>query len=106
DVTTTTSDDPCSCGETPPRAPDAIDLVNNPAAFSTDLGGGRCVNLNTPNRVLEEFSYFKVVRTTQPDVKGVTPTRPPFVPPRLVAELAQLSEPPTALRAAVRTAKL
>jgi hypothetical protein len=87
-----TQDDSCSCDEVPPRTPDAIDLVNNPSAFSTDLGGGQCVNLNTPNRVLEEFSYFKVVRTTQPEVKGLTPTRPPFLPPRLVTELVQLAD--------------
>lgn len=87
-------EDPCSCDAAPPRAPDAIDLVSNSAAYSTDLGGGRCVNLNTPNRVLEEFSYFKVVRTTQPEVKGLTPTRPPFLPPRVVAELTDLVAEP------------
>lgn len=89
--------DPCSCHALPPRTPDAIDLVSNPAAFSTDLGGGRCVNLNTPNRVLEEFSYFKVVRTTQPEIKGLTPTRPPFLPPRVVAELVDLAAEPVQL---------
>ncbi|KUH83210.1 MULTISPECIES: alpha/beta hydrolase [unclassified Mycobacterium] len=90
----TSDEDPCSCHASPPRAPDAVDLVSNSATFSTDLGGGRCVNLNTPNRVLEEFSYFKVVRTTQPEVKGVTPTRPPILPPRIVSELVDLVAEP------------
>lgn len=86
--------DPCSCNAAVPRTPDALDLVNNPAAFSTDLGGGRCVDLNTPNRVLEEFSYFKVVRTTQPEIKGLTPSRPPFLPPSVVTELSGLALQP------------
>ncbi len=55
----------CECpgGTAPPRAPDPEDLVANPEAFAQDLGGA-CVDLTTPNRVLEEFSYFLAVRTT------------------------------------------
>ncbi len=62
---------PECCADTAPRAPDPQDLTANPSAFSQDLGG-RCVDLTTPNRALEEFSYFMAVRTTEPTVKGVT----------------------------------
>ena len=61
----------CECDAPTPRAPDPDDLVASPESFSQDLGGG-CVDLTTPNRVLEEFSYFTVVRTTEPEISGLT----------------------------------
>jgi hypothetical protein len=48
-----------------------VDLTANPNAFSQDLGG-TCTDLTTPNRTLEEFSYFTVVRTSEPKIRGVT----------------------------------
>ena len=67
----------CSSDAPPPVAPGAADLAADPAAYAQDLGGG-CVNLTTPNRVLEEFIYTMVVRTTDPQMRGVTlpPDRP------------------------------
>jgi hypothetical protein len=50
------------------------------------------VNLNTPNRVLEEFAYQKVVRTTRPEKKGPTPPRRKFVPGILISELTKIAE--------------
>ena len=55
-----------------PNLPDSEDLVNS-NAFSQDIGG-KCVDFTIPNRTLEEFSYFHTVRTTQPEIRGVTIT--------------------------------
>lgn len=68
----------CACQELPtPRLPDAEDLVSSPA-FSDDLGQ-RCVDFTTPNRALEEFSFYQVVRTTEPEFKKVPFTHPPLL---------------------------
>jgi hypothetical protein len=67
----------------PPRAPDPEDRVNSPETFSSDIGGGRCVDFTTPNRVLEEFSFFKVVRTTEPAIRGTTVVDPKPLPPNI-----------------------
>lgn len=72
----------------PGLAPMPADLTNNPAAYSQDLGGG-CVDLTTPNRTVEEFIYTMVVRTSEPDVKGVTLGVRRMVPPRLVGRLIE-----------------
>lgn len=66
----------CDCAMEPPRNPDAEDLVNS-TAYSSD--GGHCVDITTPNRVLEEFDYYAVVRTTEPAIKGLTIKDPPKV---------------------------
>lgn len=67
------------CGSMVPRDPDTQDLVNSPGTYSDDVGGGHCVDITKPNRVLEEFDYFTVVRTTEPEIKGLTVTEPPKV---------------------------
>jgi hypothetical protein len=59
----------CAPGGIVPRAPDADDLAHANGVFSQDLGGGRCVDFTKPERVLEEYSYQFVVRTTDPVVK-------------------------------------
>ena len=84
-------DDPCSCDDVPPTAPEPADLAANPAAFSQDLGGG-CVDLTVPNRVLEEFAYFLAVRTSEPEIKGLTLDEPVPVPAGVSATLAQAIE--------------
>jgi hypothetical protein len=86
----------CDCKVAPPRAPDPADLTANPAAFSQDLNGG-CVDLTTPNRALEEFSYFLVVRTSEPSVKGVTLGVRRKVPRDLLVDLLGVSIASTAL---------
>jgi GH25 family lysozyme M1 (1,4-beta-N-acetylmuramidase) len=60
----------CDCLSPVPRAPDSEDLLNSPDAYSADLGG-RCVDFTVPNRALEEFSFYTVVRTTEPSIKGL-----------------------------------
>lgn len=81
--------DDCDCeAPAPPRGPDALDLARSPA-FAADLGGG-CVELTVPNRTLEEVSFHAVVRTTQPEIKGLTIPDPDAVPGRLVSALADL----------------
>jgi hypothetical protein len=65
--------------ERPPAVPEPADLTRNPAAFSQDLGRG-CLNLTAPNRTVEEFIYTLVVRTSEPDVKGLTLSEHATVP--------------------------
>ena len=89
----------CACDETPPRAPDAGDLTRNPEAFSQDLGGG-CVELTVPNRTLEEYAYYFVVRTSQPSIKGVTLGRRRKLPSGLLTDLLGVSLSSMALRGA------
>jgi hypothetical protein len=55
-----------------PKLPDGMDLINNPS-FSQDLGG-KCIDFTVPNRALEEFSFYHTVRTTEPEIKGLTIT--------------------------------
>ncbi|MGZ8822281.1 MAG: hypothetical protein ACXWX1_13295, partial [Aeromicrobium sp.] len=89
----------CDCETATPRTPDQEDLAANPEAFSTDLGG-KCVDFTTPNRVLEEFTFFAVVRTTQPDVKGLTMDPPVVLPKPIVKRLLDIAERAELLQAA------
>lgn len=66
----------CACATDVPRAPDAEDFANS-SAFSGDVG--RCVDMTIPNRVLEEFDFYTVVRTTEPSIKGLTVKEPPKI---------------------------
>lgn len=66
----TNADEDCGChGKEIDRLPEMEDLVGN-SNYSQDIGGG-CTNFTTPNRALEEFSYFRIVRTTDPQI--ITP---------------------------------
>jgi len=56
----------CAPGSRPVLDP--IDLAEPLAFVSREEGG--CVEFNVPNRVIEEFSFYKVVRTTDPQIKG------------------------------------
>lgn len=87
---------PSNGSATPPRAPDPSDLSTNPAAFSQDLGGG-CVNLSMPDRTIEEYSYFIVVRTTEPEVKGFSLSERSTLPPKLIGDLIMASATTDAL---------
>lgn len=69
----------CECKSDVPRDPDAEDLVSSPGTYSTDVGGGHCVDITKPNRVLEEFDFYTVVRTTEPQIKGLTVKEPPKI---------------------------
>ncbi len=60
----------CNCDTPIPRAPTQADIANAPGTYSTDLGTGRCVQFNTPNRAIEEFDFYTVVRTTEPAIRG------------------------------------
>jgi hypothetical protein len=70
-----------------PRAPEQEDLTNASEVFTADPAVGKCVRLNAPNRTLEEYQYFTIVRTTDPFILGQRPT-PPVRPPRAVLDLA------------------
>lgn len=62
----------CGCKESTPSLPDSEDLVNS-TSFSQDIGG-QCIDFTVPNRTLEEFSFYHTVRTTEPEIKGLTIT--------------------------------
>ncbi len=83
-------DDDCTCPDGPPRAPDQVDLAANTEAYAGEAG--RCVDLTVPNRAVDEVAYQAVVRTTQPQLAGTRPTRPPVVPPALVDRLVELAQ--------------
>ena len=70
-----------------PRAPDQEDLTNASEVFTADPVVGKCVRLNAPNRTLEEYQYFTIVRTSDPFILGQRPN-PPVRPPRGVLDLA------------------
>ncbi len=72
-------------GNQAPRDPDMADLARADGVFSSEFGPGQCVDFTKPNRVLEEFSYSYVVRTTQPDIKGLTLEEPEKIDIRQIA---------------------
>jgi LysM repeat protein len=79
-VTIEEEEDQDICGKIVPRDPDSEDLTTAEGTFSSDLGVGRCVDFNKPNRTLEEFSFYHVMRTTEPQIKGITLEEPPKIP--------------------------
>ena len=81
-------EDGCGCHAAPPRSPDQADLAANPAAFAADPG--RCVDLTVPNRALEEVTFHAVVRTTQPEIRGLQMPNADDVPGPVVDRLVQL----------------
>lgn len=58
-------DDDCACHDPTPRLPGTDELVSSDSSYSQDIGGS-CVNFTVPNRTLEEFSHYAIVRTTDP----------------------------------------
>ncbi|HEX5601191.1 MAG TPA: hypothetical protein VFX63_01530, partial [Pyrinomonadaceae bacterium] len=66
-----TEESDCGCTAPPPPTPGATELAVNGETFSADLGAG-CQDFTVPNRTLEEFDFFKIVRTTDPTIKGLT----------------------------------
>ena len=62
--------DGCNCeGSIVPRAPSHSDIEESPDTYSADLGTGGCIQFNTPNRAIEEFGFYSVVRTTEPFIR-------------------------------------
>ncbi|MEH6442877.1 MAG: papain-like cysteine protease family protein [Oceanospirillaceae bacterium] len=60
----------CSCTSESSRLPDHTDLVGS-KEYSQDLGPG-CINVNTPNRSLREYTYNGIVRMTDPKIAKYT----------------------------------
>ncbi|MBL1101056.1 ComEA family DNA-binding protein [Streptomyces coffeae] len=63
-----------------PRNPDARDLATAEGTFAADPGGGRCTDFTRPDRTLEEYSFSYAVRTTEPEIRGLTLEDEPTVP--------------------------
>ncbi|WP_174257238.1 hypothetical protein [Myxococcus xanthus] len=61
----TAEDDDCACHDPTPRLPGTEELVASESSYSQDIGGA-CVNFTVPNRTLEEFGHYAIVRTTDP----------------------------------------
>jgi hypothetical protein len=61
----------CACDVMPPPTPDADELAVHGESFSVDLGVS-CQTFTTPNRTLEEFDFYRIARTTDPEIKGLT----------------------------------
>lgn len=75
-VESAATDTDCECDmSTPPRAPDHNDLLASDGVFAQDMNGGRCVKLSVPNRTLEEYSFYSLVRTTDPVLWSEKPPR-------------------------------
>jgi len=64
--------DDCGCNGTVPRMATHADIANAPETFTSDYGTCGCINFNKPNRVVEEFEFFSVVRTTEPQLRRLT----------------------------------
>jgi hypothetical protein len=79
----------CTCGDSPPRAPDPLDLASNPQAYAAD--SGHCVDFTIPDRTVDEVTYQAVVRTTQPQLKAAVPLEQPAIPQALLERLAELA---------------
>ncbi len=91
----------CGCGTADaPRSPDRADLARADGTFSTDAGAGRCVDFTKPDRTLEEYSFTYVVRTTEPEIRGLVLDEPRKVPGFIVDKfLPGLLQDVTAIRA-------
>ena len=98
------SSNDCGCSDKAvPRTPTQDDIADAPGTFAADLGTGQCIRFNVPNRAIEEFNFYSVVRTTEPEISGITtgiikdepvtlpsnslPPRPPLRPPASTPEL-------------------
>jgi len=57
-----------------PRGASAEDLASSPGTYAEDIGGGRCVDFTIPDRTVEEFRFYHVVRTSDPEIYGTTDT--------------------------------
>lgn len=82
----------CACETTDtPRAPDHGDLLASEGVYAQDLNAGGCVKLAVPNRTLEEYSFYSLVRTTDPVLWGMKPKRP-VRPPLSKATLGMVAD--------------
>lgn len=73
---TNAADPACDCATTEtPRAPDHEDLLGSDGIYAQDLNGAGCINLTAPNRTIEEYSFYSLVRTTDPRLT-LGPRRP------------------------------
>ena len=63
----------CNCPDSAvPRTPTQDDIADAPGVFAADLGTGQCIRFNVPNRAIEEFNFYSIVRTTEPEISGIT----------------------------------
>ncbi len=76
----------CDCTGSPvvPRWPDVAELGRADGTFSEDATAGRCVDFTRPDRTLDEFSFAYVVRTTEPEIRGLELEEPAKVDVRRV----------------------
>lgn len=68
----------CSCEAAVPSLPDTEDFLDSLNVYTSDLGAG-CVQVNKPNRTIEEFNFFSLVRTTEPEIVGLNLPEPQYI---------------------------
>jgi hypothetical protein len=95
----------CCGGRDVPRTPSHEDIENAPDTYSTDLGVGQCIQFNKPNRAIEEFDFYTVVRTMEPAIVGYKPGDPAADGPGGDAPLTTV-EAAAAAAAAAETARV
>lgn len=84
--------DGCACETPVPALPDAADIISSPQAYTSDVSGG-CVSFTKPSRTIEEFDFYGVVRTTEPEIVGLTLPEPNFIPADKVKGFANPRRP-------------
>ncbi len=89
-------EDCCGARDVTPRTPSQEDIDNAPDTYSTDLGTGTCIQFNTPNRAIEEFDFYTVVRTSEPAIVGFKPGDPLDDAPGADAPLTTIAPAATA----------
>jgi len=82
------AEDDCACAVPVPFLPDTEDIINAPEVYTSDLSSG-CVVLNKPNRTVEEFDFYGVVRTTEPEIVGLTLPEPQYLHPSRIPQMAR-----------------
>lgn len=78
----------CSCEATVPSLPDTEDFLDSLNVYTSDRAAG-CARVNKPNRTIEEFNFFSLVRTTEPEIVGLNLPEPQYIH---LDELDELSE--------------
>ncbi|HLO55504.1 MAG TPA: hypothetical protein VK169_14515 [Saprospiraceae bacterium] len=89
--TSETDKDDCGCHKKTDRLPSQSDFGKSDDKYSQDLGG-QCVNFTVPNRTIDEFSFYHVVRTTEPEIKSVTISNAEILKiyERIIADLVKI----------------
>lgn len=63
----------CGCSDTSQFDLMGIEqLGDGPCGQLVERARSGCIDFNRPDRAIDEFNFFKIVRTTDPDIRGLT----------------------------------